>query len=69
MWDPEPEIGNSQLAWLLGLTGIDPFVPPSHDPMLDMWNFEIRRQLPGDIGLTVGYVGNHGTHLLGSDSI
>lgn len=54
-------------ASLLGLTGIDPFVPPSHDPMVQMWTFEIQRQLPGKIGLTIGYVGNHGTHLLGSD--
>jgi hypothetical protein len=54
-------------ASLLGLTGIDPFVAPSRDPMVEMWNFEIERQLPGNIGLTIGYVGNHGTHLLGSD--
>jgi hypothetical protein len=55
-------------ASLLGLTGIDPFVPPSHDPTVEMWNLEIERQLPGNIGLTVGYVGNHSTHLLGSDN-
>ena len=54
-------------ASLLGLTGIDPFAAPSRDPMVQMWNFEIERQLPGNVGLTIGYVGNHGTHLLGSD--
>jgi|GEM_PF-709562 len=56
-------------ASLLGLTGIDPFVPPSRDPMVQMWNFEIERELPGNMGLTIGYVGNHGAHLLGSDKI
>jgi len=54
-------------ASMLGLTGIDPFVAPSHDPMVEMWDFEVERQLPGSMGLTIGYVGNHGTHLLGSD--
>ncbi len=54
-------------ASLLGLTGIDVFAAPSRDPMVQMWSFEIERQLPGNIGLTIGYVGNHGTHLLGSD--
>jgi len=33
--------------------------------MVQMWNFQIERQLPGNLTLSVGYVGNHGTHLLG----
>jgi hypothetical protein len=56
-------------ASLLGLTGIDVFSAPARNPMVQMWNFEIQRELPGNIGLTIGYVGNHGTHLLGSDRI
>jgi hypothetical protein len=28
-----------------------------------VWNFSIERQLPGDMGLTVAYVGTHGVHL------
>lgn len=41
------------------------FTPPSHDPMVQQWNFEIERELPGDMMISVGYVGNHGTHLVG----
>ncbi len=28
-----------------------------------VWNFSIQRQLPGQMGLTVAYVGTHGVHL------
>ncbi|MGI9071567.1 MAG: carboxypeptidase regulatory-like domain-containing protein [Bryobacteraceae bacterium] len=41
------------------------FTPPSHDPMVQTWNFEIERELPGNMMLDVGYVGTHGTHLVG----
>jgi hypothetical protein len=41
------------------------FTPPSHDPMVQQWNFEIERELPGNMMISVGYVGNHGTHLVG----
>lgn len=45
--------------------GIQYMGPPTKDPMVQMWNFQIERQLPGNLTLSVGYVGNHGTHLLG----
>jgi hypothetical protein len=41
------------------------FTPPSHDPMVQTWSFEIERELPKNMMLDVGYVGNHGTHLVG----
>jgi hypothetical protein len=48
------------LGWGLQYMG-----PPTKDPMVQMWNFQIERQLPGNMTLSVGYVGSHGTHLLG----
>jgi len=41
------------------------FTPPSHDPMVQQWNFEIERELPAKMMIEIGYVGNHGTHLVG----
>jgi hypothetical protein len=38
---------------------------PSHDPMMQMWNFEVQRELTGNMMVSVGYIGSHGTHLLG----
>jgi len=54
-------------APLIGNSLIQFFTPPSHDPTIEMWNFEIERQLPGNMMVSVGYVGNHGTHLLGEE--
>jgi hypothetical protein len=39
--------------------------PLSHDPMIQQWGLEIERELPGNMMLSVGYIGNHGTHLFG----
>jgi hypothetical protein len=41
------------------------FTPPSHDPMVQTWNFEIERELPANMMIDIGYVGSHGTHLVG----
>lgn len=54
-----------QHAPLLGLGLIQFFTPPSHDPMVQSWSFEIERELPDDMMLSIGYVGTHGTHLVG----
>ncbi|PYV39828.1 MAG: hypothetical protein DMG06_22075 [Acidobacteria bacterium] len=35
------------------------------DPMVQTWTLEVQRELPGKIGVTVGYAGMHGTHLTG----
>ena len=39
---------------------------PSHDPWVQSWTLEVQRELPGNFGLTIGYVGQHGTHLSGN---
>lgn len=52
-------------APLLGNSLIQFFTPPPHDPTIEMWNFQVERQLPGNMMVSIGYVGNHGTHLLG----
>jgi hypothetical protein len=41
-------------------------VKPVHDPMVTTWTLEVQRELPGNMALTVGYVGSHGTHLAGN---
>ena len=41
-------------------------LPPSCDPMVQTWTLEVQRELPGNLALTVGYVGSHGTHLVGN---
>jgi hypothetical protein len=39
----------------------DPFVRPAN---VQQWSFLIERQLPGEMVVTAGYVGQHGTHLV-----
>ncbi len=36
---------------------------PFRDGYVQQWNFNIQRELPSSMGLTVGYVGSKGTHL------
>jgi len=52
---------------LLGNSLIQFFTPPDHDPMVQTWNLEVQRELPGNMMASVGYVGSHGTHLLGEE--
>ena len=33
--------------------------------MVQDWNLEVQRELPANMMISVGYVGNHGTHLVG----
>jgi len=40
------------------------YVKPSRDPMLQVWNVQIQRALPSDMMVSIGYVGNLGTHML-----
>ncbi len=35
------------------------------DPMVQNWTLQVQRELPGTMLITVGYVGSHGTHLVG----
>ena len=36
--------------------------------MVQTWTLDMQRQLPGDMVLSVAYVGSHGTHLVGDSS-
>ncbi len=45
--------------------GIAFMLQGSKDPYVEQWNFQVQRQLPADSMLSVGYVGTHGTHLIG----
>jgi hypothetical protein len=40
---------------------------PNIFPTIDAWNFEVQRQLTGTSSITVGYVGNKGTHTFAGD--
>jgi hypothetical protein len=40
---------------------------PNIFPTIDAWNFEVQRQLTGTMSVTVGYVGNKGTHTFAGD--
>jgi hypothetical protein len=50
---------------LLGVSHVEFIDPPSHDPLIEDWSLEVQRELPGDMLVSVGYVGTHGTHLMG----
>ncbi len=50
----DPFVGSNIRLW-------DPFVRPAH---VQQWSFIIERQLPSQTVLSVGYVGQHGTHLV-----
>jgi hypothetical protein len=39
---------------------------PARDPMVQTWTLQIQRALPGNSVLSVGYIGTHGTHLVGN---
>ncbi|MCI0626127.1 MAG: carboxypeptidase-like regulatory domain-containing protein [Acidobacteria bacterium] len=40
-------------------------VKPSRAPIVQMWGLEVERELPSNMMISVGYVGNRGTHLFG----
>src|SRR5205807_7251262 len=50
---------------LIGIGLLQFFTPPSHDPMMESWGLEIERELPRNMMVDIGYVGSHGTHLVG----
>jgi hypothetical protein len=62
-------IPNINLANPYGGTGTAPIPSatwlesPFLNGYIQQWSFNIQRQLPQDMGLTVGYVGSKGTHL------
>lgn len=44
-------------------TGINALDPKNNQPYVSQWSLDVQRRLPGDIVLSVGYVGNKGTHI------
>ncbi len=44
-------------------TGINALDPANNQPYVSQWSLDVQRRLPFDTVLTVGYVGNKGTHL------
>ena len=52
--EKDPFLGSNIRLW-------DPFVRPAH---VQQWSFIIEHQLPAETVLSVGYVGQHGTHLV-----
>lgn len=48
--------------------GILTQIPTTHDPYNEVWNFTVQQQLPGDMVLTVSYVGNEGHFLSGENN-
>jgi len=49
----------------IGVSELEFFTPPTHDPMVENWGLEIQRELPANMMVSIGYVGTHGTHLMG----
>ena len=54
--------GNGLDAPPCSIMGVDPHL---RDPYIVNWNLSIQRALANDLALEVGYVGNHGSDLLG----
>jgi len=52
--------GGSAASSFPGSTWIE---SPFHNGYLQQWSFNVQRELPAAMGLTVGYVGSKGTHL------
>lgn len=44
-------------------TGINALSPDNFQPYTSQWSLDVQRRLPFDTVLTVGYVGNKGTHI------
>jgi Carboxypeptidase regulatory-like domain/TonB dependent receptor-like, beta-barrel len=46
-----------------GATGLIALNPDNFQPYTSQWSLDVQRRLPFDTALTVGYVGNKGTHI------
>jgi len=57
-------VGSSQgLLTGLGSSFETPIVGDNQVPYTENWNFDVQRQLPGNVLVGVAYVGSHGVHL------
>ena len=62
--EPPPAVTRQPL--IAGSHGYDVFLKAPHDPVVEQWTLEIEHQFTNNLVLTVGYVGNHGSHLPGA---
>lgn len=71
-YEGQPRIGSTLDQGLTVLRALDPIAgsnirlwdPNTRPANSQQWSFLIERQLPGDNLLSVGYIGQHGTHLI-----
>ena len=43
------------------------WIKGDHDPYIQQWSLFVQRELPGNMVISAGYVGSHGSHLLGDE--
>jgi hypothetical protein len=48
-------------------TAVGGYLQGSKDPYVEQWSLYVQRELPGNVALSVGYVGTHGMHLYGDE--
>jgi hypothetical protein len=63
---PAVDFAKKENDQFLGTT-VGGFLNGDSDPYPVQWSFYVERQLPANIGLSVGYVGTHGMHLFGDE--
>jgi hypothetical protein len=63
---PAVDFAKKQNDQFLGTT-VGGFLNGDSDPYVEQWSLYVERQLPANIGLSVGYVGTHGMHLFGDE--
>jgi hypothetical protein len=72
IYDGQPRIGSTLDQGLTVLRALDPIAgsnirlwdPHTRPANSQQWSFLIERQIPGNNVLSVGYLGQHGTHLI-----
>jgi len=52
----------------LGFSVGDSWIPAWRSPMIQQWNLNVQRELPGRIVIEVGYIANKGNHLQNGDT-
>lgn len=62
---PSPTLAKQKMLQFLGSGAGGGFLNGSRDPYVVQYSLNIQRELPGNMALTVGYVGTHGLHLYG----
>lgn len=63
---PSSDFAKVQQDQFLGAL-LEAFTQGDKDPYAEQWSFYVQRELPGDIGVSLGYVETHGLHLYGDE--